>query len=83
MLKFYFEIFYNFRGSFLGIWFKFVDYYDESVKEIDLKSFVDLINCNGDLGKCVKDVVKSEFQKYRKENEEISDFQIYKKGEVE
>lgn len=70
-------------GSFLGIWFKPADYHDESVKETDLKSLVDSTNCNGDLGKCVKDAVKSEFQKYRKENEETSDLQIYKKGEVE
>lgn len=48
-----------------------------------MKSLVDSTNCNGDLGKCVKDAVKSEFQKYRKENEETSDLQIYKKGEVE
>lgn len=48
-----------------------------------MKSLVDSTNCNGDLGKCVKDAVKNEFQKYRKENEETSDLQIYKKGEVE
>lgn len=48
-----------------------------------MKSLVDSTNCNGDLGKCVKDAVKSEFQKYRKENEETSDLQIYNKGEVE
>lgn len=81
MLKLYFEILYNFRGSFL--WFnKPADYHDESVKETGSNS-LDSTNCNDDLTKCVKDAVKSEFQKYRKENEETSDLQIYKKGEVE
>nr|XP_034303223.1 uncharacterized protein LOC105337595 [Crassostrea gigas] len=68
-------------GSFL--WFnKPADYHDESVKETGSNS-LDSTNCNDDLTKCVKDAVKSEFQKYRKENEETSDLQIYKKGEVE
>lgn len=81
MLKLYFEILYNFRGSFL--WFnKPADYHDESVKETGSNS-LDSTNCNDDLTKCVKGAVKSEFQKYRKENEETSDLQIYKKGEVE
>lgn len=84
MLELHLVILYNFRGSFLGIWFKPTDYHDESTgtKDTGLES-LDLTTCNGDLGKCVKDAVKSEFQKYRKENEETSDLQIYKKGEVE
>lgn len=84
MLEFHLVILYNFRGSCLGIWFKPTDYHDKSTgtKDTGLES-LDSTTCNGDLGKCVKDAVKSEFQKYRKENEETSDLQIYKKGEVE
>lgn len=37
----------------------------------------------GDLQKRVEVAVKSEFQKYSKENKESGDLQIYKKGEVE
>lgn len=82
MLKLHLEILYNFRGSFIGLWLTPTDYNDESTKETGLEG-VDLTTSIVDLQKRVEVAVKSEFQKYSKENEETSDLQIYKKGEVE
>lgn len=59
MFKFYLEIFYNFRGSFVGLWLILFDYNDEGIKEIGLEG-VDLIMFISDLWKCVEVVVKSE-----------------------
>lgn len=48
MLKFYLEIFYNFRGSFVGLWLILFDYNDEGIKVIGLEG-VDLIMFISDL----------------------------------
>lgn len=82
MLKLHLEILYNFRGSLIGLWVTPADYNDEGTKETGLEG-VDPTTPISDLQKRVKVAVKSEFQKYRKENEATNDLQIYQKGEVE
>lgn len=82
MLKLHLEILYNFRGSFIGLWITPTDYNDEGTEETSLEG-VDPTMSIGDLQKRVEVAVKSEFQKYSKENKESGDLQIYKKGEVE
>lgn len=82
MLKLHLEILYNFSGSLVGLWLTPSDYNDEGTKETGLEG-VDPTTPISDLQKLVEVAVKSECQKYRKENEATNDPQIYQKGEVE